>query len=224
MSEHTSDTIGQILWFAMFLTPLLTVPLVWRFFKVQKVFRVLIGLVLAGFISFLLYHLSLRLIFSESPGATLNTSFPKAVKTNQDTTFVEGNVTTTISTSIEQLGRFLDFKTYKPVRVRYKYVFIDNSGQHERIAVPGPSDYTLQALLYFDSLTFEKFRDHDRYADYPSPGYNKSEFMFDWLDKDILTELENSKPNYHGHPDFFFSSKGKAWYLHRKILISKWTN
>lgn len=224
MSEQTTDTLGQILWFAMFATPLITVPLVWKFFKVRKVFRVVIGLVFACFISFILYHISLGLIFKDGFGATVTTNFPDTVSTTQDTTFINGNITTTISTDIEQLSKLLDFKIHKPIRVKYKYVLIDNSGQHERLTVPGPSDYSLQALLYFDSLTMEKFHDFDRYADYPSPNYDKSEFKFDWLDKDILTELENSNPNYHGHPDFFFKSRGKAWYLYRKILISKWTN
>jgi hypothetical protein len=143
----------------------------------------------------------------------------------KDTTYVNGNVTTTISEDIDKLSKLLDFKTYKPTRVVFKYVFIDNSGQNERMSVPGPSDYSLQALMYFDSLTFEKFYDFDRHADYPSPNYNKEDFKFDWLNKEILTELENSNPNYHGHPDFFFgTTNGKSWYLDKKILIQKWTN
>jgi hypothetical protein len=143
----------------------------------------------------------------------------------KDSVVKNGNVTTTISTDIGKLGQLLDFKTYRPTKVKFKYTFIDNSGQNQRISVPGPSDYSLQTILYFDSLTFEKFLDYDRNADYPSPNYNKDEFKFDWLDKEIMDELNNSKENYHGHPNFFFgATNSKAWYLDKKILISKWTN
>jgi hypothetical protein len=145
--------------------------------------------------------------------------------TLKDSVVKNGNVTTTISTDINKLGQLLDFKTYKPTKVKFKYTFIDNSGQNQRVSVPGPSDYSLQAILYFDSLTFEKFLEYDRKANYPSPNCNKDEFKFDWLDKGIIEELNNSKENYHGHPNFFFGpTNSKAWYLDRKILISKWTN
>jgi hypothetical protein len=143
----------------------------------------------------------------------------------KDSVVKKGNVTTTISTDINKLGKILDFKIYKPTKVKFKYTYIDNSGQNERLSVPGPSEYYLQAILYFDSLTFEKYLDYDRHADYPSPNFNKDEFQFDWLDKEILTELNDSSENYRGHPDFFFgTTNGKYWYLDKKILISKWSN
>lgn len=217
MSEQTIDLLGQILWFAMFTTPLITVPFVWRFFKVRKVFSLLIGLVLACFLSLFLYQISLPIILRNGFGATVTYSD----SINPETILVDGNNQTTISTDIEQLGKLLDFKTYKPIRVKFNYVIIGNSGKHDRLSTSGTSDYSLQALLYFDSLTFEKFYEFDRHADYSSPNYDKSEFNFEWLDKDIRLELENSTSNYHGHPDFFFGSKGKSWYLNRKILLSK---
>ena len=68
MTEELKDTAGQVLWFAMFATPLLTIPLAWKFFKMNKVYRVLIGLVLALFISFFLYHISLAVIFRDGMG------------------------------------------------------------------------------------------------------------------------------------------------------------
>ena len=74
MSEQTTDTIGQFLWYAMFATPLITVPLVWRIFKIRKIYRLLIGLVLACFISFFLFHISLGLIFRNGFGATVTSN------------------------------------------------------------------------------------------------------------------------------------------------------
>lgn len=143
----------------------------------------------------------------------------------RDTTVVQGNVTTVFSTDIDRLGKLLDFKKYRPVKVRFKYIFRNNSGQNRRLTVPGPSDYSLQALLYFDSLTFEQFSEFDRHADYSSPDYNKADFAFNWLDKEILTELENSDKDYRGHPDFFFgTANGKLWYLDGKILLANSTH
>ena len=59
-------------------------------------------------------------------------------------------------------------------------------------------------------------------ADYALPNYSKTTFDFPWLSKELSTELENSDPNYHGHPDLFFGTeKGKLWFLDQKVLFYK---
>jgi len=68
MTEETTDMIGQIFWFFMFVTPLITLPWVWRFYKVQLIYRIIIGLVLACLLSFLLYLISLAIIFRNGMG------------------------------------------------------------------------------------------------------------------------------------------------------------
>jgi hypothetical protein len=145
----------------------------------------------------------------------------------KDSVVIDGKKTTTISTSIDALGTLLNFKTCRPAQVKYKYIFIDNSGRNERLSVPGPSDYYLEALLCYDSVTFNKIREIYGHTDdmmTPAmPTYNKNEFMFDWLDKSTLNELENSPKNYYGHPDFFSGVKGKLWFLDKKILLAKGT-
>lgn len=62
------ELLGQILWFLMFATPLLTVPLVWKYSKYKKVFRIIIGVVLACLLSLLLYFSSLAIIFRDGMG------------------------------------------------------------------------------------------------------------------------------------------------------------
>ena len=62
------DTIGEILWFIMFGTPLITIPLVWRFSKQKKALRVLIGLILALVLSFALFHISISIAFRDGMG------------------------------------------------------------------------------------------------------------------------------------------------------------
>lgn len=151
--------------------------------------------------------------------------FTSINSTEKDMVIKNGNITTTISTDIDKLGQFLDLETYKPTKIKFKYTFIDNSGQNQRHSIPGPSDYSLQALLYFDSLTFEKFLDFDRNTNYSSPNFKKDEFKFDWLDNENLEELNKSKENYHENTNFFFGTTNlNAWYLDKKILVYKRTN
>jgi hypothetical protein len=64
------DTLGKILWIAMFLTPLLTIPLAWKFLEIKKIYRILFGLIVALFLSFILYHVSLGIIFRHGMGPT----------------------------------------------------------------------------------------------------------------------------------------------------------
>ena len=149
------------------------------------------------------------------------------VKTNESTTQTdipdEENYTETLSTSVEALGKILDFSEYKPIEVKFKYIFIDNSGQNERISVPGPSDHYLEAIMYFDSQTYRDMRDFEKDIEWQSQGLGKEEFIFEWLSIDVHKELMNSYEQYDGHPDFWFGTgkAGKLWCLKDKILL-KW--
>jgi hypothetical protein len=137
------------------------------------------------------------------------------------------NITEITSTDIEKLSEILDFGTHKPIKVEFKYVFIDNSGQNDRLSVPGPSDYYLEAILYFNDQTFRAMNAFELNLEWKQQHHNKQEFNFDWLPKHIIEELGNHNiENYKGHPDFFFGTgvNGKAWYLENKILLQEYTN
>jgi hypothetical protein len=136
-------------------------------------------------------------------------------------TVKEGNKSTTFSTDTAKLSKLIDLKVYKPTHARFKYTFIDNSGQNERLSIPGPSDSYLQALLYFDSSTFNQLKKNYFNVDYPSPNYNRFDFGFDWLDADVKKELMQSDTGYHGHPDYFLGSggRGKLWLLKNRVLV-----
>jgi len=62
------DILGQILWFLMFLTPLFTIPLVWKYCKRKKFIRLIIGLLLSLLFSLILYFISLLIIFRSGMG------------------------------------------------------------------------------------------------------------------------------------------------------------
>lgn len=62
------DLLGQILWFAMFGTPILTIPLAWRLMDSNKISRVIVGLIFALILSFCFYFISMAIIFRDGIG------------------------------------------------------------------------------------------------------------------------------------------------------------
>lgn len=144
----------------------------------------------------------------------------------KDTDASNTNVQTTLDTTKMKLAKLINLNTFKPVHVKYQYTFIDNSGQNERLSVPGPSDSYLQAVLYFDTLTFDSLQKRYHTIEYTSPGYTFQEFDFDWLDTTIKEELHRSDTSYHGHTDHFFGlgPTGKLWFLNNKVLLMKNSN
>lgn len=126
------------------------------------------------------------------------------------------------STSVEKLGEIIDLSKYKPTKVKFKYVYCDNSGTENR-SIPGPSDHYLNALMYFDEATFKNlqmFKQVDTHI-WPIPDFKKEDFDFDWLDEEIKTELMKSDTAYHGDHDRYFNSNGKLWMMENKLLLLK---
>jgi len=131
------------------------------------------------------------------------------------------NYTTEISTDVNQLQKLINVSEFKPEKVRFKHILIDNS----KGRISGPSDSYLEAILYFDAETMEKIWDIDKRTDFPNPNYQKQNFHFDWLDNGTLSELEKSDSLRNAHPDLIFGTdNGKCWYLKNKILFTKETN
>jgi hypothetical protein len=68
LNDYKMDLLGQILWFAMFGTPILTIPVAWRLMDSKKFYRILVGLVCAFILSSFLYCISLAIIFRDGMG------------------------------------------------------------------------------------------------------------------------------------------------------------
>ncbi len=64
------DTVGQILWYSIFLTPILTIPVVWKFSKAKKIYRLLIALLIAVLLSTLFYAISMAIVLRDGLGPT----------------------------------------------------------------------------------------------------------------------------------------------------------
>ncbi|MFT3681357.1 MAG: hypothetical protein QM791_13855 [Ferruginibacter sp.] len=148
------------------------------------------------------------------------------IKEKEYDTIKEGNISTTISTDTAILSKLIDISIHKPTETKFKYTFIDNSGGNDRLTVPGPSDSYLEAIIYFDSVTFNQLKASYFNGFYSSPGYNKEEFNYEWLNENDRSELMKTDTAYHGHTDHSFGlgPYGKLWLLHNKVLLKKPAN
>ncbi len=67
------DLLAQILWYAVFATPILAIPLTWRSVKPKKFYEyvlvIFVGLLFAGVLSFVLFQLSVAIIFRNGMGS-----------------------------------------------------------------------------------------------------------------------------------------------------------
>ncbi len=62
------DTIGQVLWYAIPFTPIITIPIAWRLIKRKWYYKILIGLIFALILSTILYVVSLSICFRDGMG------------------------------------------------------------------------------------------------------------------------------------------------------------
>lgn len=122
------------------------------------------------------------------------------------------------SDDINKLGKLINLKNFRPKKVMYHHTYIETINGDG--SASEPNDDYLQAVLYFDSLTFQKMLEITKKADYSLSNHSKTKFAFPWLSRELSNELENSNPGYHGHPDLFFESEGgKLWFLDQKVLL-----
>lgn len=126
------------------------------------------------------------------------------------------------SKDITKLEKQLNLKPAQPDSVQYKLTINNNSFG----TVPGPSDYYLEAVLYYNDSIFKRIKEEYNNVDYNAPGFKKEAFNFKWLPENIKNELNTSPENYSGHPDLFFNRNRitRLWLLKNKVLILSYTN
>jgi len=64
------DIVGQILWFSIFLTPVITIPLACKYSKTGKLYRIILGLLMAFFLSIIFYSISMAILLRDGLGPT----------------------------------------------------------------------------------------------------------------------------------------------------------
>lgn len=135
----------------------------------------------------------------------------------------QGNIYTTHSRDTAKLSKLINLKGYKPTAVEFNYAYIDNSGENDRLSIPGPSDSYLQAILYFDSSTYSQLL---KVCNNPPPGslsinrFSKEDFAFEWLRADVKEELLKSDSTHRNYTCATFST-ATVWLLDKKILLKK---
>lgn len=136
------------------------------------------------------------------------------------------NKKVTVSTDIAELGKLLNLKTFPPEKVQFRNTVRDNSGGDDPLAIPGPSDSYLEAILYYNPETFRKLQAALDSSQSASAEYQEKDFEFDWLSQEIKEELSQSDTSYHGHDDPFFSrnSNSRLWLLKGKLLLYSYTD
>jgi hypothetical protein len=89
-----------------------------------------------------------------------------------------------LSTSIDSLGRFIDLSVYRPKSVKWTVKTLGIADSR----VPGPSDYNLQAIMTFDSLSIRAIkRDYSFLSIHFTPK-DINKFTFDWLPQGYIFE------------------------------------
>jgi hypothetical protein len=133
----------------------------------------------------------------------------------------EEEISRVLSTDKESLNKILNIETYAPTHVKYYLVVVKQPVKKEEVTLVAASFGYLQAVLYFDSTTFKRLKEHHEKSEYPSPVFSKDNFHFSWLDEDVKKELVNSSPYYSGHYDLAFETgnKGRLWFLDNKVLL-----
>jgi hypothetical protein len=62
------DTIGKVLWYVMFFTPVITIPIFWKYWRGNKIEKIIAGSVCAVLISVLLFAIVFGLAFRNGLG------------------------------------------------------------------------------------------------------------------------------------------------------------
>lgn len=121
------------------------------------------------------------------------------------------------SSSIDSLSHLLNFKQFKPIKVKYHYILFDNSKGFP----PAPSDSYLDGVLYFPDSTLQKIRKLSLEQGPANVQFTKDEFKSELLNDAELSELQNSDEKDNAFPDkVFMTFNGKIWILDHAVIVT----
>ncbi len=70
MNDNAIDTIGEVFWFLTFATLVITIPVVWKYSKQNKLNKLLICLLWAFLLSLTFFIVSWIILFRDGMGPT----------------------------------------------------------------------------------------------------------------------------------------------------------
>jgi hypothetical protein len=123
----------------------------------------------------------------------------------------------------QELEKNINFSTMNPAKVQFVYAAMGK--QDDRDIIPGPTDYRLEAVLYFkqDSRV-------NRIGCSPveQNAFSRDDFNFSWLSEEVKNELKEMSVKARGNNASCFYKgvllHGSCFYLRDKILLVLFTN
>lgn len=122
-------------------------------------------------------------------------------------------------TNPQDIDEILDLATCKPRAIEYDYAQSHRGGL-------GPTDYTVQAILYYDAATFARFREKYGNERANDSQVTKATFNYTWLPRMAKNELAASPEPYvysgaqlsrYGNPHCYL------WILNNKVIVYYFT-
>lgn len=128
-----------------------------------------------------------------------------------------------ISDDKKKLEKIVDFSTMNPDKVQFVYTPM---GKHDdRDLVPGPTDYRLEAVLYFKQDSRVNRQGCSPVEQNP---FSSDDFNFSWLSEETKSELKEIPADAGGsNASCFYKGvliHGSCFYLRDKILLFLYTN
>lgn len=128
-----------------------------------------------------------------------------------------------ISTDKNELAKLITLQEFNPRSAEFVYA---SKGKHsERDPVPGPTDYRLEAVLYFKSTDNAHRKGC---APFEESQFSRDDFNFSWLADDVREELLKTDAGTKGYVASCFYKgvlmHGSYFYLKNKILLVLFTN
>ncbi len=128
-----------------------------------------------------------------------------------------------VSTEKEKLKQLIALEQFNPISVQFSYRTAVPSDNTDRL--PGPTDYVLEAVLYFDNIN-----NVHRNACSPvkQAQCSRDYFDFTWMDYEIKKALMLTKSETKGYEATCFYKggllHGSYYYLKDMILVRLFTN
>lgn len=113
------------------------------------------------------------------------------------------NKSTLISCDKKKLAELINLKVFNPIKVKFKYINLNNPAKKSRFSVFIPSGCYLETILYFDSETYNKLLNKTSLISQISTNH-KSFYQFNWLDRKTNSEMEKLNIKVIDTPPYFF--------------------
>lgn len=122
-----------------------------------------------------------------------------------------------VSENLSDLQNILDVSKFKPQKVKFQHIYIDNS----KGILAGPSDRFIQAEMLYDKKKIDSLKNTVSKSESDSQFMEINAFLNNWFDHKTSDELIKSQNKLKVYDDFLFNTSGNIVLLDDKILYRK---